>query len=203
MNLCLRPLLFACLTLLCLQPLVIDTAQAYSYAAKGREPVLEGWLAISQALSRGHAESAARAMEDLRDELIWMESERDAPLVWPLDQAIREQNFNQAAATFVDAFISLIDLRLEDAATELDNYQLAKVKVVKSGLFLDTLLNDPDLLGQRIKPQDKLDARQALERCLEALGKPGLFGSGKTPANPDHFQQAQQQLIDILSRYQD
>ncbi|RDE24349.1 hypothetical protein DV711_01800 [Motiliproteus coralliicola] len=202
MKLSFRPLLFACLTLLCIQPLLVDTAQAYSYAAKGREPVMEGWLAISQALSNGTTDSAEQAMEDLRDELTWMESERNAPLVWPLDQAIREQDLQLAAATFTDAFISLIDLRLSDAAVELDNYQLAKVKVVKSGLFLDTLMNDPDLLGQQIKPQDKLDARQALDRCLEALGKPGLFGSGKTPANPELFEQAHARLIEILARYQ-
>lgn len=197
------PLQLLCFSLAVLfgQTLLTDTAQAYSYAAKGREPVMEGWLAISASLDKGNNQAAALALDDLSDELTWMESERDAPLVWPLEQAVRENDATLAGKTFIDAFRTLIDLRLEAAQEQLSDYQAAKVLVVKSGLFLDTLLNDPGLLGLHADEEHRTQARSALEQCLTSLGNPGVFGAGATPADPVAFDQARHQLLSILQSF--
>ncbi|MCW9051771.1 MAG: hypothetical protein OQJ91_05590 [Motiliproteus sp.] len=179
--------------------LISSQSLAYSYAAAGKEPLLEGWTAISQSLSEKQLSSATQQLDAIEDELVNLESEADVALVWRLKTATKDLDVKAAGVVFSDIFRAVIDLRLQQAQENINEYQLAKVHVAKSKRYLDLLLNDIDLLARVISAEQKQKANTFMADCFSALGKPGLFGAGNTPANPTAFEKAHAGLINSLS----
>ncbi len=185
------------LTLVCIFTFS-SQAQAYSYSAAGKEPFLDGWTAISDALHRRDTSSAESWLEELNDELVNLESEANLPLVWPLKDAIGMSSLADTGVVFTRILTEEIGLKLASALDNIDDYQLAKVSVARSKRFLDLLLNDADLLAQRLPSADRQTARQALNHCMKALGSPGLFGAGRQPADRNQFERSMNSLLSLL-----
>lgn len=173
-------------------------SHAYSYAAAGKEPLLDAWISISELMSNKDYISAAQEISDLNDELVNLESEADLALVWRLKEASQRQDLSATGEVFSSIFIAIIEQRMNLALESLNNYQLAKVHVAKSKRYLDILLNDIDLLGQRLAAPQRTEAKQAIAQCLESLGKPGLFGAGNQPADASSFNHAKTRLMESL-----
>ncbi|WP_439842042.1 hypothetical protein [Aeromonas taiwanensis] len=181
-----RPGLLALTLLLALS----GQAQAYSYAAAGKEPLIDAREQLLTAASDG--QDASETLKGIAEELAYLEEHHKVELQQPLTAAIQAKDADATAALLNRAYKAEIERRLEGAAQNLGDYQTAKVLVVKSKRFLDLIL--PSL-----NEGDRKAADQALARVLDAIGNPGVFGVGAKPADPAAFSEAEKALMAVLA----
>ncbi|MBV7413220.1 hypothetical protein [Aeromonas sp. sif2433] len=168
----------------------VGQAQAYSYAAAGKEPLIDAREQLLTAASEGQDGSAILA--SLAEELDYLEQHHKVQLQAPLAEAIKGKDVEATAALLNRAYKAEIERRLEGASQNLGDYQTAKVLVVKSKRFLDLIL--PSL-----NEGDRKAAEQALAKVLDAIGNPGVFGVGAKPADAAAFAEAEKALITVLA----
>ncbi len=164
--------------------------QAYSYAAAGKEPLIDAREALLGAATDG--KDASATLSEIEDELTYLEEHHKVTLQAPLAAAIKGKDAAATAALLNRAYKAEIERRLEGAGQNLGDYQTAKVLVVKSKRFLDLILPS---LGEG----DRKAAEQALARVLDAIGNPGVFGVGAKPADATSFAEAEKALMAVLA----
>ncbi|WP_421235576.1 hypothetical protein [Aeromonas enteropelogenes] len=165
-------------------------AQAYSYAAAGKEPLIDAREQLLTAASEG--QDASETLKGLADELDYLEQHHKVELQVPLAAAIKSKDAAATAALLNRAYKAEIERRLDGAKQNLGDYQTAKVLVVKSKRFLDVIL--PSL-----SEGDRQAADQALAKVLDAIGNPGVFGVGAKPADATAFAEAEKALMAVLA----
>lgn len=165
-------------------------AQAYSYAAAGKEPLIDAREQLLTAASEG--QDASETLKGLADELGYLEQHHKVELQAPLAAAIKSKDAAATATLLNRAYKAEIERRLDGAKQNLGDYQTAKVLVVKSKRFLDVIL--PSL-----SEGDRQAADQALARVLDAIGNPGVFGVGAKPADATAFAEAEKALMAVLA----
>ncbi|MBL0519801.1 hypothetical protein JD523_02605 [Aeromonas enteropelogenes] len=165
-------------------------AQAYSYAAAGKEPLIDAREQLLTAASEGP--DASETLKGLADELGYLEQHHKVELQAPLAAAIKSKDAAATAALLNRAYKAEIERRLDGAKQNLGDYQTAKVLVVKSKRFLDLIL--PSL-----SEGDRKAAEQALAKVLDAIGNPGVFGVGAKPADAAAFAEAEKALMAVLA----
>lgn len=165
-------------------------AQAYSYAAAGKEPLIDAREQLLTAASEG--QDASETLKGLADELGYLEQHHKVELQAPLAAAIKSKDAAATAALLNRAYKAEIERRLDGAKQNLGDYQTAKVLVVKSKRFLDVIL--PSL-----SEGDRQAADQALAKVLDAIGNPGVFGVGAKPADATAFAEAEKALMAVLA----
>ena len=186
-----RPGLLALTLLLTLSGLTLsEQAQAYSYAAAGKEPLIDAREALLGAATDG--KDASTTLNEIADELTYLEEHHKVELQAPLAAAIKGKDAAATAALLNRAYKAEIERRLEGASQNLGDYQTAKVLVVKSKRFLDLIL--PSL-----SEGDRKAAEQALAKVLDAIGNPGVFGVGAKPADATAFAEAEKALMAVLA----
>ncbi|MFM4704595.1 hypothetical protein [Aeromonas bivalvium] len=186
-----RPGLLALTLLLTLSGLTLSgQAQAYSYAAAGKEPLIDAREALLVAATDG--KDASATLSDIAEELTYLEQHHKVELQAPLAAAIQAKDAAATKALLNRAYKAEIERRLEGASQNLGDYQTAKVLVVKSKRFLDLILPS---LGEG----DRKVAEQALAKVLDAIGNPGVFGVGAKPADATAFSDAEQALMAVLA----
>ncbi|WP_042059782.1 hypothetical protein [Aeromonas allosaccharophila] len=181
-----RPGLLALTLLLTLSGQV----QAYSYAAAGKEPLIDAREALLGAATDG--KDASATLSEIADELTYLEEHHKVDLQAPLAAAIKAKDAAATAVLLNRAYKAEIERRLEGASQNLGDYQTAKVLVVKSKRFLDLIL--PSL-----SEGDRKAAEQALAKVLDAIGNPGVFGVGTKPADATAFSDAEKALMTVLA----
>ncbi|EPC4026061.1 hypothetical protein ACRZOU_001800 [Aeromonas salmonicida] len=181
-----RPGLLALTLLLTLS----GQAQAYSYAAAGKEPLIDAREALLTAATDG--KDASATLSEIADELTYLEQQHKVDLQAPLAAAIKAKDAAATSALLNRAYKAEIERRLEGASQNLGDYQTAKVLVVKSKRFLDLIL--PSL-----SEGDRKAAEQALAKVLDAIGNPGVFGVGTKPADATAFAEAEKALMAVLT----
>lgn len=165
-------------------------AQAYSYAAAGKEPLIDAREQLLTAASEG--QDASETLKGLANELGYLEQHHKVELQAPLAAAIKSKDAAATAALLNRAYKAEIERRLDGAKQNLGDYQTAKVLVVKSKRFLDVIL--PSL-----SEGDRQAADQALAKVLDAIGNPGVFGVGAKPADATAFAEAEKALMAVLA----
>jgi len=92
-------------------------------------------------------------------------------------------------------FAGEIKHRLNEAEASINDYQKSKILVAKSKHFLGTIIVELD--------DDEADSAQsAINKCLKALGNPGVFGAGKEPADLAQFKAAKKVLFESLQPFE-
>jgi hypothetical protein len=165
-------------------------AQAYSYAAAGKEPLIDAREQLLTAASEGQDASAVLA--SLTEELTYLEQHHKVVLQAPLAEAIKNKDAATTATLLNRAYKAEIERRLEGAGQNLGDYQTAKVLVVKSKRFLDLIL-------PALSEEDRKAADGALAKVLDAIGNPGVFGVGAKVADEKAFKAAEQDLMAVLA----
>ncbi|MCW8330830.1 hypothetical protein MD588_18725 [Photobacterium sp. SDRW27] len=174
--------------------LAISTSSyAYSYAAAGKEPVIDGREAIMQAIANNDFAAAKEAADGLHDEFSYLLNEHQVDLLTPMAQALANKDAAKVEAVMDHAVIEEIIRRLEGAEKNLGDYQVAKVLVVKSKLFLDLIMPKLDQVSRQ-------QATTAIQGVLAAIGNPGVFGVGQAPADPEAFKHQRALLVDAISQ---
>lgn len=174
--------------------LIASNATAYSYAAAGKEPVIDGREAILVALANEDFKQVEAELSKLNEELIYLKNEHDVDLILPFENALKRQDKLKIEQLIDVALLEEIIRRLEGAKTNLDDYQVAKVLVVKSKLFLD-------LLKPKLAAKESEQANVAINGLLKSIGNPGVFGVGLAPADEKAFVEYQQKLLSALQQF--
>ncbi len=187
---------FTCVLRTCLAILlgfvVSTSSHAYSYAAAGKEPVIDGREAIMQALADNDFAAAKAAVDGLQEEFTYLLNEHQVDLLTPMNQALADKDAAKVEAVMDHAVIEEIVRRLDGAEKNLGDYQVAKVLVVKSKLFLD-------LIMPKLDESSRKQATEAIQGVLNAIGNPGVFGVGQAPADPAVFKQQRELLTDAIN----
>ena len=181
--------------LLCLSFLggVLGTTQAwaYSYAAAGKEPLIEGRQALLTALQAGAKAKAQQALDGMQKELGYLQHDYHVDYAKLLQQAVDKGDADQAQTLLDRAFAAEIHRRLVGATQHFDDYQVAKVLVFKANRFLE-------LIEPRLSAANRQQAETAIRACVKAIGNPGVFGVGRQPADPKAYDRAMKALLQSL-----
>lgn len=170
-----------------------DAARAYSYAAAGKEPLIDGREAVLGAAAKGDWAQAAAAVAPMKADLDYLGEHHDKTLPTDLNAAIAAKDAKATQAVLVRAFAAEIERRLDGAAQNLNDYQTARILVVKAKRFFDGIA--ADLAADRRKA-----AEDGLVQALAAIGNPGVFGAGRRPADPAAFETARKATLAALGR---
>ncbi|WP_255458581.1 hypothetical protein [Aliivibrio sp. SR45-2] len=167
------------------------SSYAYSYAAAGKEPVIEGREAILQALTIPDYAAVSASVAGLNDEFTYLKNEHQVDLLTPMLEAIDNKDAEKIETLMDSAVVEEIIRRLDGAENNLNDYQVAKVLVVKSKLFLD-------LLAPKMNGSQRQEATQAIQGALASIGNPGVFGVGKAPVDPAEFSKQKALLLNAI-----
>lgn len=168
-------------------------AQAYSYAAAGKEPLIDGREAILAAVNAHNWDGAAKALTGMKDDVAYLTQHHDQGLAAALQRAVDAKDAGAVSAALRRAFTAEIERRLDGARQNINDYQASKVLVVKAKRFFDAIAND-------LEPARRTAAEDGLNRTLTAIGNPGVFGAGRRPADPAAFDAARLATLSALGR---
>ena len=166
-------------------------AQAYSYSAAGKEPLIDGRETLLQAVNSGDFVAGKAAYDKMAKEVLYFKTEYGIDLDSPMRHALETKDAEQVNRVLNQAYVEEINRRLKGAEKNVGDYQVSKVLVVKSKLFLDLLTPQMDAAGRQ-------NAEQAIQGALSSIGNPGVFGVGAAPADPEALAKYHQQLMQAL-----
>lgn len=173
--------------LLFLLALACPFADAYSYAASGKEPLIEGREALLGAVSQNNWAAAATAFAAMREEIAYLDTHHDKGLLAAFEASLQGHDAKALDRSLVRAFALEVDRRLGAAAEHLKEYQTARGLVLKSHrLFQAT--------SSAFSPTQRNAIDAGLQAALTAIGNPGVFGVGAKAAEPAAFEQARQKV---------
>jgi hypothetical protein len=153
---------------------------AYSYAAAGKEPLIEGRETLLKALSANDYTAVQTAYDSMLAEFVYFNEHHGLNVDEQMQTAITDQNQQGVATALTTTMKAEVMRRLEGAEQNINDYQVAKVLVVKSKLFIDLLAAD-------LTADNRQKADLAIRGALASIGNPGVFGVGQKPADVTRF----------------
>jgi len=149
---------------------------AYSYAAAGKEPLIEGREALLKALSANDYSAVQTAYDSMQKEFVYFNEHHGLAVDEQMQTAITNKDQQGVATALITTIKAEVMRRLEGAEQNINDYQVAKVLVVKSKLFIDLLAAD-------LTAENRQLADTAIRGALSSIGNPGVFGVGQKPAD--------------------
>ncbi|MCB8838184.1 hypothetical protein [Aurantimonas sp. VKM B-3413] len=166
-------------------------AEAYSYAAAGAEPLLDGREALMSAAAKGDWDAAQAALDGMKADLTYLDENDDPGIAKVFADALAEKDAGALHQALMRAYADEIERRLAGAKDNLKDYQTSKVLVVKAQRFYQAMA--PDL------PEDKRKTiEDGLKQALDAIGNPGVFGVGASDPDPAAFAAAHANVVAAL-----
>ncbi|WP_017219667.1 hypothetical protein [Moritella dasanensis] len=153
---------------------------AYSYAAAGKEPLIEGREVLLKALSTDDYTAVQAAYNTMQAEFVYFNEHHGLNLDEQMETAISNKDQQGVTEALVTTMKAEVMRRLEGAEQNINDYQVAKVLVVKSKLFIDLLAAD-------LTADNRQKADLAIRGALASIGNPGVFGVGQKPADVTRF----------------
>lgn len=153
---------------------------AYSYAAAGKEPLIEGREALLKALSANDYTAVNIAYNSMRAEFVYFNEHHGMDVDTQIEAAISNKDQQAIVTALITTMKAEVMRRLEGAEQNIGDYQVAKVLVVKSKLFIDLLAAD-------LTADSRQQADTAIRGALASIGNPGVFGVGQKPADVASF----------------
>lgn len=151
--------------------LMAGPVYAYSYAASGAEPLIDGREALFAAAASGDWAKAGAALEAMKPDLDYLDGHEVPGIETAFDAAVAAKDAAALKAAFVRAATGEIERRINGARDNINDYQTAKVLVVKAQRFYTAVAAD-------LAPDASKMLAAALSRALDAIGNPGVFGVG-------------------------
>lgn len=153
---------------------------AYSYAAAGKEPLIEGRETLLKALSANDYSAVQTAYDSMRAEFVYFNEHHGLNVDEQMQTAIGNKDQQGVENALIITMKAEVMRRLEGAEQNVNDYQVAKVLVVKSKLFIDLLAAD-------LTADNRQKADTAIRGALASIGNPGVFGVGQKPADVTRF----------------
>jgi len=186
-------LLIAAAALAELPLIAAQPALAYSYAAAGAEPLLDGREALFAAVTAGKWDEAKTALAAMQVDLDYLDQNEDKGAAQAFADAVAAQDAKAVMAAFNRAASDEIVRRLNGARDNLKDYQSAKVLVVKAQRFYTAIAGD-------LPPDAAKLISNALTQALDAVGNPGVFGVGQRQPDPGAFASARADILKALGK---
>jgi hypothetical protein len=166
-------------------------AHAYSYAAAGSEPLLDGRETLFSAAAAGDWVKAGTALAAMKPDLDYLDGHEAPGIEAAFSAAVAAKDPKALQAAFTRAATGEIERRINGARDNLTDYQTAKVLVVKAQRFYTAIAADlsPDVSGILAAKFPPL---------LDAIGNPGVFGVGKKKPDPAAFAAARADIFKAL-----
>lgn len=164
----------------CLVLLFSTQSFAYSYAAAGKEPLIEGRETLLKALSANDYSAVQTAYDSMHAEFVYFKEHHGLNVDEQMQTAITKQDQQGVSTALITTMKAEVMRRLEGAEQNINDYQVAKVLVVKSKLFID-------LLAANLTADNRQKADIAIRGALASIGNPGVFGVGQKPADVTRF----------------
>ncbi|MEX6505491.1 hypothetical protein [Jiella sp. M17.18] len=172
------------LTILVLMVLAVagwtGRANAYSYAAAGAEPLLDGREALMGAIDKGDWAAAQTALDGMKADLTYLDENDDPGIAKAFADAMAAKDGKAVHQALMRAYADEIERRLKGARDNLKDYQTAKVLVVKAQRFFSAMAAD-------LQPDTRKTVEDGLKQALDAIGNPGVFGVGASDPDPAAF----------------
>lgn len=169
------------------------TGHAYSYSAAGAEPLLDGREALFSAVSSGDWAGAEKALGGMKADLDYLDGHEDPGISKAFADALAAKDPAAIKAAFVRAASAEIERRINGARDNLGNYQTAKVLVVRAQRFYTAIAGD-------LTPEASAEVKAGLQKALDAVGNPGVFGVGARKPDPAAFAAARTEILKALGR---
>lgn len=182
---------FLSLTLLAAAP-----AQAYTYASPQSDPLIAGREAFLAAVNGGDWPAAEQAAATFKPDLDLLEKGEesfngDPGISEAFTKALAAKNADAAKAALRRATIDQIDRRLSSASQNITTYQTASTLIASALAFFSALEGDlPADTRQTISAE--------LQKALDAVGKPGVFGYGAQDPDPAALAAAHDKILSAL-----
>lgn len=171
---------------------VSHVSYAYSYAAAGKEPVIEGRELLMKALTDNDFIAVQSAYDSMKAEFVYFNTDHGLNVDEQMQAAINAKDTVKVQAVMLTTMKAEVMRRLDGAEENITDYQVAKVLVVKSKLFIDLIAAD-------LTADQRQSADTAIRGALASIGNPGVFGVGQKPADPASFAKFKTQLSQALS----
>jgi hypothetical protein len=171
----------------------IGPVAAYSYAAAGAEPLLDGREVLFAAVTAGDWTAATTALAAMQPDIDYLDGHEDPGIGGAFTAAIAARDIKQVQAAFARAGSAEIERRLNGARDNLNDYRTAKVLVVKAQRFYTAVAGD-------LAPDASQAAGDGLKRALAAIGNPGVFGVGARKPDAAAFATARSDVLKALGR---
>lgn len=164
---------------------------AYSYAAAGKEPTIEAKEAILKAVNADDFDGAKTIFLKYEKNYQYLNDEFNSKLFVSLKNSIEKKNKKLVSKSLDLTIAAEIQRRLDGGLKNIKQFNVAKVMLAKANKFYKLLAVSLDDVTNK-----KLN--NAIKKCVEAIGNPGLFGVGARPADIEVYKQNQQIAIEIL-----
>lgn len=167
-------------------------ANAYSYAAAGKEPLIENRQPLLSAAVKGDWTAAATAYDAMKADIDYLDKNEDAGIGKAFADAMAARDAEAVRKVLMRAYADEIQRRLAGAKDNLKDYQAAKILIVKAQQFYQAMAGDlPPDVGKTVEA--------GLSSALDAIGNPGIFGVGRKKPDPGAFAKASASVGSALS----
>lgn len=172
------------------------SAHAYSYASPQSDPLIAQREAFLGAVNKGDWAAASEAVKAFEPDLKVLETGDDAFTGDPgisaaFSDAVSKKDPDAAKAALRRATVDQIERRLSGAEKNIATYQTASTLVVTAQAFYTAMAGDLSAATQKA-------VSAQMQAALDAVGKPGVFGYGSKPADPDAFKAAAAAILIAL-----
>lgn len=169
-------------------------AFAYSYAAAGKEPVIEAREKALKAVQEKDFNKASKEVAKVFEEVKYLESKFKKGLQVSLDNAIKNKDEKALYEAFNYVLAAEVQRRLDGTITSIKHFQKTKVLLVKAKKYLD-------LLSPSYSSSTNEEIEKSFIEAKKAIGNPGLFGVGAVPANIDALKEANKKLLGLIYNF--
>ncbi|AJY74635.1 hypothetical protein [Paenibacillus beijingensis] len=159
---------------------------AYSYGDANKEDVAETFKLITAALSSSPADwkAAEAAYETRREEIV---KHFGANVDRVLESNIKASDADKTIANYKAMLVMNLERRFTNAEQDVTDYANVKILLAKARATCDTL---KPYLSEQLSAADIARLDGDFDTALKALGNPGLFGVGKSEADPAKLKQS-------------
>lgn len=169
---------------------------AYSYASPTSNPLIANRAAFLKAVSQSDWGIVATSYGTMKSEIVLLEKgdgtfEGDAGLEAAFSTAISNKDSDAIKAALHRANVDDILRRLDGAEKNLKTFQTAKALVVAAQAFVTAMAGD-------LPPSTLKTVNAEMQKALDAVGQPGVFGYGAVPMDATAFATAHKAIVSAL-----
>ncbi len=169
---------------------------AYSYASPQSDPLIIQRKPFLSAVNKGDWSAAQKAYSAFLPDITVLNKGDDAypgdsGLKAAFDQALADKDATAARTVLRRAYVDQIHRRLLGTEKNIKDFQTAKILMVTARTFYLAMAGDFD--G---KTHQAINT--AMQKALDAIGKPGVFGYGQKAPDPAAFESARKTIMSLL-----
>ena len=154
-------------------------------------PTIDAKEAILKAVNANNFNEAKIVFDKFKMNYQYLNDEFNSKLFNNLKNAIEIKDKDAIFASLDITIAAEIQRRLDGGLKNIKQFNVAKVMLAKASKFYKILsVSLEDSVNKKLK--------NAIRKCVESIGNPGLFGVGARPANIELYKENQQIAIKIL-----